>query len=95
MRMIAAVMYEQGLRTPYVESEPFKIEEIEFDAVIATRISSASEIIGIEINEGKFAGHGTGLHVHDFGPRSQPHGYGKGCDAGRVDFAFENQPRSA
>jgi Zn-dependent alcohol dehydrogenase len=31
MRMIAAVMYEQGLPTPYVESEPFKIEEIELE----------------------------------------------------------------
>ncbi|MEY4138671.1 MAG: alcohol dehydrogenase class-3 [Pseudomonadota bacterium] len=29
MRMIAAVMYEQGLPMPYVESQPFRIEEIE------------------------------------------------------------------
>lgn len=29
MRMTAAVMYEQGRPTPYVESEPFRIEEVE------------------------------------------------------------------
>ena len=29
MRMTAAVMYEQGLPTPYVESQPFRIEDIE------------------------------------------------------------------
>lgn len=31
MRMIAAVMYEQGLPAPYVESRPLKIEEVELD----------------------------------------------------------------
>ena len=31
MRMTAAVMYEQGLPTPYVESTPFRIEEVELD----------------------------------------------------------------
>jgi alcohol dehydrogenase len=31
MRMLAAVMYEQGLATPYVDSEPFKIEEVELE----------------------------------------------------------------
>ena len=31
MRMTAAVMYEQGLPTPYVESKPFRIEEVELD----------------------------------------------------------------
>ena len=31
MRMTAAVMYEQGLPTPYVESKPFVIEEVELD----------------------------------------------------------------
>ncbi|MDR5760552.1 zinc-binding dehydrogenase [Caballeronia sp. LZ035] len=29
MRMTAAVMYEQGLPMPYVESQPFRIEEVE------------------------------------------------------------------
>jgi alcohol dehydrogenase len=29
MRMIAAVMYEQGLPTPYAQSQPFRIEEVE------------------------------------------------------------------
>ena len=29
MRMLAAVMYEQGLPTPYIESQPFRIEEVE------------------------------------------------------------------
>jgi len=29
MRMTAAVMYEQGLPTPYVQSVPFRIEEVE------------------------------------------------------------------
>jgi len=32
MRMTAAVMYEQGLPTPYVESQPFRIEEVELEA---------------------------------------------------------------
>jgi Zn-dependent alcohol dehydrogenase len=31
MRMTAAVMYEQGLPTPYLESKPFRIEEIDLD----------------------------------------------------------------
>lgn len=31
MRMLAAVMYEQGLPTPYVESQPFRIEEVELE----------------------------------------------------------------
>ena len=31
MRMTAAVMYEQGLPTPYVDSLPFRIEEVELD----------------------------------------------------------------
>lgn len=31
MRMTAAVMYEQGLPAPYVESQPFRIEEVELD----------------------------------------------------------------
>lgn len=31
MRMTAAVMYEQGLPAPYVQSAPFRIEEIELD----------------------------------------------------------------
>jgi alcohol dehydrogenase len=31
MRMIAAVMHEQGLPTPYVESKPFRIEEVELE----------------------------------------------------------------
>lgn len=31
MRMTAAVMYEQGLPTPYVESRPFVIEEVELE----------------------------------------------------------------
>jgi Zn-dependent alcohol dehydrogenase len=31
MRMIAAVMHEQGLEHPYAKSQPFKIEEIELD----------------------------------------------------------------
>ena len=31
MRMIAAVMYEQGLPKPYVETKPFRIEEVELD----------------------------------------------------------------
>lgn len=31
MRMTAAVMYEQGLPTPYAESQPFRIEEVELD----------------------------------------------------------------
>lgn len=31
MRMLAAVMYEQGLPTPYVESQPFSIEEVELE----------------------------------------------------------------
>ena len=30
--MIAAVMYDQGLPTPYAESKPFRIEEVELDA---------------------------------------------------------------
>jgi len=32
MRMTAAVMYEQGLPTPYAESRPFRIEEVELAA---------------------------------------------------------------
>jgi Zn-dependent alcohol dehydrogenase len=32
MRMTGAVMYEQGLPTPYVESEPFRIEDVEIEA---------------------------------------------------------------
>jgi Zn-dependent alcohol dehydrogenase len=31
MRMLAAVMYEQGLPTPFAESRPFRIEEVELD----------------------------------------------------------------
>ena len=31
MKMTAAVMYEQGLPTPYVESKPFRIEEVELE----------------------------------------------------------------
>lgn len=31
MRMTAAVMYEQGLPAPYVNSNPFRIEEVELD----------------------------------------------------------------
>lgn len=31
MRMIAAVMYEQGLTAPFAESKPFHIEEVELD----------------------------------------------------------------
>lgn len=31
MRMTAAVMYEQGLPTPYVQSQPFRIEEVELE----------------------------------------------------------------
>jgi Zn-dependent alcohol dehydrogenase len=31
MRMIAAVMYEQGLPAPYAQSQPFRIEEVELD----------------------------------------------------------------
>ena len=31
MRMNAAVMYEQGLPTPYANSQPFRIEEVELD----------------------------------------------------------------
>ncbi len=31
MRMMAAVMYQQGLPTPYAESNPFHIEEVELD----------------------------------------------------------------
>jgi len=32
MKMMAAVMYEQGLPAPYVESKPFRIEEVVLDA---------------------------------------------------------------
>jgi len=31
MKMIAAVMYEQGLPAPYTESQPYRIEEVELD----------------------------------------------------------------
>jgi Zn-dependent alcohol dehydrogenase len=31
VRMTAAVMYEQGLPKPYVQSQPFRIEEVELD----------------------------------------------------------------
>ncbi|HSV77970.1 MAG TPA: alcohol dehydrogenase catalytic domain-containing protein [Ramlibacter sp.] len=31
MRMIAAVMYEQGLAAPYAQSQPFRIEEVELE----------------------------------------------------------------
>lgn len=31
MRMTAAVMYEQGLPAPYVESQPFKIEDVQLE----------------------------------------------------------------
>jgi len=31
MRMIAAVMYEQGLPAPFAQSKPFRIEEVELD----------------------------------------------------------------
>ena len=31
MRMTAAVMYEQGLLTPFAESKPYRIEEVELD----------------------------------------------------------------
>jgi Zn-dependent alcohol dehydrogenase len=31
MRVTAAVMYEQGLSRPYVDSEPFKIEDVELE----------------------------------------------------------------
>lgn len=31
MKMTAAVMYEQGLPAPFVESKPFRIEEVELD----------------------------------------------------------------
>jgi len=31
MRMTAAVMYEQGLPTPFAQSQPFRIEEVELD----------------------------------------------------------------
>ena len=31
MRMTAAVMYEQGLPTPYAETQPFRIEEVELE----------------------------------------------------------------
>lgn len=31
MRMTAAVMYEQGLPTPYVESKPFRIEQVDLE----------------------------------------------------------------
>ncbi|MBS7701046.1 MULTISPECIES: zinc-binding dehydrogenase [unclassified Chelatococcus] len=31
MRMVAAVMYEQGLPTPYAESTPFRIEEVSLE----------------------------------------------------------------
>jgi len=31
MRMIAAVMYEQGLPAPYARSQPFRIEEVELE----------------------------------------------------------------
>jgi alcohol dehydrogenase len=31
MKMTAAVMYEQALPTPYVDSKPFRIEEVELD----------------------------------------------------------------
>jgi len=31
MRMTAAVMYEQGLPTPYIESEPFRIEDVDLE----------------------------------------------------------------
>jgi len=31
MRMTAAVMFEQGLLTPYVDSRPFRIEEVELE----------------------------------------------------------------
>jgi Zn-dependent alcohol dehydrogenase len=31
MRMAAAVMHEQGLPTPYVQSRPFRIEEMDLD----------------------------------------------------------------
>jgi Zn-dependent alcohol dehydrogenase len=31
MRMTAAVMYEQGLPTPYLDSKPFRIEDVELD----------------------------------------------------------------
>lgn len=32
MRMTAAVMYEQGLPTPFAKSQPFRIEEVELEA---------------------------------------------------------------
>src|SRR5271168_3392309 len=31
MRMIAAVMYDQGLPTPYAGSEPFRIEDVDLE----------------------------------------------------------------
>ena len=31
MKMTAAVMYEQGLPTPYAESNPFRIEEVDLE----------------------------------------------------------------
>ncbi len=31
MRMTAAVMYEQGLPTPYIDSKPFRIEDVELE----------------------------------------------------------------
>ena len=37
MRMIAAVMYEQGLPAPYAKSQPLKIEEVELGGLARAR----------------------------------------------------------
>jgi Zn-dependent alcohol dehydrogenase len=34
MRMLAAVMYQQGLPTPFAESQPFKIEEVDLEGPV-------------------------------------------------------------
>lgn len=38
MRMIAAVMYEQGLPAPYAQSQPFRIEEVELEGPSAGEV---------------------------------------------------------
>jgi alcohol dehydrogenase len=53
MRVTAAVLYEQGLPRPYVDSEPFKIEDVELegpgDGEVLVEVRAAGSVAALKL----------------------------------------------
>jgi hypothetical protein len=94
MRLTAAVMYAQGLPTPYASSRPFRIADVDLEgpgeSEVPVEVSAASTIVGIDLLEAKFPlARELGCTDCLLGNDSELVQKVKDLTRGGVDFAFE------